>query len=98
MAYNDKVSVVIKWYKIENWFYRHKMKVMAKIIYHLIQIIFGCTIPYSAVLEKGVNIGHFHGIVLHQDCKIGSGTMIYQNVTIGGRNNKTHCVIGKNCV
>lgn len=98
MKYNDKKSIVIKYYKVENWFYRHKMKIFAKIVYHLIQLLFGCTIPYSVELEDGVNIAHFHGIVLHQNTKIGKGTVIYQNVCIGGRNGKGGAIIGNNCI
>jgi len=88
MEYKEKESIAIKMYRIERWFYTHKLKIFAKIFYHLIQILLGCTIPYSTILEKGVNIAHFHGIVLHQKCKIGSGTIIYQNVCVGGRNGK----------
>lgn len=88
MEYTDKQSVVIKYYNASRWCYLHKLKILAKLIYHLIQILFGCTIPYSAVLEKGVNIAHFHGIVIHQKSKIGANTIIYQNVCIGGRNGK----------
>lgn len=84
MEYNDKESVVIRWYRVERWMYEKGLKVIAKIIYHLIQILFGCTIPYSVVIEKGVNIAHFHGIVFHQKSKIGAGTVIYQNVCLGG--------------
>lgn len=98
MEYKDKISVVIKWYRLENYFYTHKMRFIAQIIYHLMQILFGCTIPYSAVLEEGVNIGHFHGIVIHQKSRIGANTLIYQNVTLGGRNGKGGPIIGKNCI
>lgn len=98
MEYTNKESIVIKFYKIERWFYVHKMKILAKIVYHLIQILFGCTIPYSTILEKGVNIAHFHGIVIHQKTKIGKGSIIYQNVCVGGRNGKGGAIIGENCI
>ncbi len=93
-----KESIAIKFYRLERWFYVHKMKIIAKIIYHFMQIILGCTIPYTAILEKGVDIAHFHGIVIHHKSKIGRGTIIYQNVCIGGRNGKGGAIIGENCV
>lgn len=98
MKYKDKKSVVIKYYNLSHWFYKHKMKILAKILYHIIQLLFGCTIPYSAELKKGVNIAHFHGIVIHQDTTIGAGTIIYQNVCIGGRNGTGGAIIGENCI
>ena len=57
----------------------------------------GCSIPPQVVMEKGVNIAHFHGIVIHPDTIIKKGTMIYQNVTLGGRNGETGIRIGENC-
>lgn len=98
MEYTDKQSIAIKFYKIEKWFYKHRMKFLAKIIYHFMQILLGCTIPYSAKIEKGVKIAHFHGIVIHQKSEIGEGTLIYQNVCIGGRNGQGGATIGKNCI
>lgn len=98
MKYTDKESIAIKFYRIERWFYVHKLKILAKIVYHFMQILLGCTIPYSAVLEKGVNIAHFHGIVIHQNSKIGTETLIYQNVCIGGRNGKGGATIGERCI
>lgn len=98
MPYRDKVSVVIKWYKAERFFYNHNMRIVAQLIFHIMQILFSCSIPYSAELEDGVNIGHFHGIVIHQKSKIGANTLIYQNVTLGGRNGQGGPTIGKNCI
>lgn len=98
MEYTDKESIAIKFYRLERWCYVHKMKILAKMIYHLMQMLLSCTIPYSAILEKGVNIAHFHGIVIHQKSKIGEGTLIYQNVCIGGRNGKGGATIGERCI
>lgn len=98
MEYTNKEFIAIKFYKAERWCYTHNLKLFAKIIYHLMQILLGCTIPYSALLEEGVNIAHFHGIVIHQNSKIGAKTIIYQNVCIGGRNGSGGAIIGQNCI
>lgn len=98
MEYKNKISIVMKWYKIERWAYLHKFNLLATFIYHVMQILFGCTIPYSVDLRKGVNIAHFHGIVMHQNSVVDENTLIYSNVCLGGRNGKGGPVIGKNCV
>ena len=97
MKYKDKTSIAIKFYKIERFFYLHKLTFISQIIYHLIQLILGCTIPYSTILEEGVNIAHFHGIVINQKAIIKKGTVIYQNVTIGG-DSKGAPIVGENCI
>lgn len=91
----DKVSIVIKFYKVMRWFWSHNMTILAKIMWRLIHILFACYIPPTTVLEDGVVIAHGVGIVLHQSSVIGAGTVIYQNVTVGsGKGPK----IGKNCI
>lgn len=93
-----KYSIVIYFYRKMHWLYCKGARRCASLIYHMIQILFGCSIPPSVVLETGVDIPHYHGIVIHQDTVVGSGTLIYQNVTIGGRNGETGVTIGENCV
>lgn len=84
MPYKERSSIAIKFYRMERFFYLHKMKSVAQVIYHMMQMVLGCTIPYSAELDGGVNIAHFHGIVIHHKSSVGENTVIYQNVTLGG--------------
>ena len=93
-----KKSIVIRWYNVEHWCYTHHLKIMSTIIYHLIQLLFGCTIPPKVILGEGVNIPHYHGIVIHQDTVIHEDTIIYQNVTIGGNGKTWGAEIGKRCI
>lgn len=93
-----KKSAVIPFYRFEHYLYKKGLRRSAKIVYHLMQFIFGCTIPPE--VEMGgvdVDIPHYHGIVLHHTTVIGSNTLIYQNVTVGGRNGEFGAVIGNNC-
>lgn len=92
-----KKSIVIKWYKLEHWLYIHHLKMLSQIVYHIMQILFGCSIPPKVILERGVDFPHFHGIVIHQDTIIHENTLIFQNVTIGGGSSGYGCEIGKNC-
>lgn len=98
MRYKEKTSIVVKFYRLSRWFYNKNAIFIARIIYHSIQLIFGCTIPYSADLRKGVNFAHYHGIVIHQSTIVGENSLIYQNVCLGGRNGEKGPIIGKNCI
>jgi len=59
----------------------------------LIEIICGISISYSAQIGKGLYIGHFGGIFIHGDVKIGECCNISQGVSIGlgGRGKKIGC-------
>lgn len=74
------------------------MKLLSTFFYHIMQVIFSCSIPPKVQFDKGVRIPHPHGIVIHQDTTIGSGTTIFQNVTIGGGNKGYGATIGQNCL
>lgn len=89
----DKISVVIKVYRISRFLYTHHCKFLAKIFYAFNYIFFNCVIPPSAVLKEGCNIAHGVGIVIHHQAVIGENTKIYQNVTIGSK----PISIGKGC-
>ena len=91
----NKTSIVIKFYRREHWLWNHKFRLLAKFYWRLIYILFSCHIPPTVEMEKGVNIAHGVGIVIHQNSKIGEGTIIYQNVTIGSGHGP---IIGKNCI
>lgn len=96
----DKVSILIKWYRIYRFLWIHHFELVSKIIYKLAYLILGCTIPPTAQLGKGVNVAHPIGIVVHQNAIIGDNTIIYQNVTIGRRNGdmEESPIIGSNCI
>lgn len=91
-------GLAIKFYRVERWFYTHHMHILAKVVFRTMQILLGCTIPYTCEIEKDVEIAHFHGIVFNHKLKIGEGSVIYQNVTLGGINGQFGPIIGKNCI
>ncbi len=96
----EKVSILKKLYNLYRWLYLHKMKLASIILYKVTFFMFGCTIPPTVDLGKGVNFGHPIGIVIHQDAIVGSNTLIYQNVTIGRKDTTSQkCpTIGRDCV
>ena len=76
---------VNRWHKRAKWLYNHKVPILPKLIHKMMRIIFACDLPFTS--DIGENVGFFHnglGVVIHRHAKIGSGSKIYQNVTIGG--------------
>ncbi len=59
---------------------------------------FCCEIPWKFLKRKDLYFPHPIGIVISEQTKIGSGTIIYSNVVIGGKNRDSlaYPVIGKN--
>lgn len=96
----EKVSILIKCYRVYRFFWVNHMEFISNVIYKMVYLIFGCTIPPTSKLGKGVNVAHPIGIVVHQNAVIGDNTIIYQNVTIGRRNGNLEesPVIGNNCI
>lgn len=79
----DKVGIAMAMYRVESFLYVHHLRVLAKIMYHLMHLSFGCVIPPSVLIGSGTKIAHAVGIVIHHKAEIGRDCTIYQNVTIG---------------
>lgn len=88
-------GIALKIYNISRRLYLKKYYRLSKLFYFINYIFLGCVIPASTEVEDGCVIAHSTGIVIHQWSKIGKGTTIYQNVTIGNANGPK---IGCNCV
>lgn len=78
-----KCGAIMRFYRVERFLYTHHMKLLSKLIYRLIQLVFNCVIPPSVSIGKNTQIVHGVGIVMHHTAIIGSGCIICQNVTIG---------------
>ncbi|WRH66498.1 MAG: serine O-acetyltransferase [Planktothrix sp. GU0601_MAG3] len=73
------------------------LKTLGFIWHKIIEMIAGIDIPSKTQIGQGFYIGHFGGIIINQDVKIGENCNISQGVTIGvgGRGEKSGCpVIG----
>ena len=53
------------------------------VVQKITEILTGISIPFIAVIGKGLYIGHFGGIVLHLDSVLGEYCNLSQGVTIG---------------
>lgn len=78
-------------YRISNSIYKSTMPNLFKKILlmfsvffqKMIEVLTGISIPYSAAIGERFYIGHFGGIVINSDAKIGQNCNISQGVTIG---------------
>ena len=90
-------SKIIKFYRLSHKLYSKKVPFIPKVMTRLIRIFFSAEIPSSCVLGKGVQLKHGGlGIVIHDEAIIGENTIIYQHVTIGGREHRGTPIIGSN--
>ncbi len=73
-------------------------KGLAFLLFKLMEITTGISLPASAQIGKGFYVGHFGYIILHSDVVIGENCSIGPGVVIGtrGQGNKGAPVIGDN--
>ncbi len=97
-------SVIL--YRVSNFFYRHKLSIISKVIWFINRVIFSVDIDYRAQIGDNFMLVHGLGIVIGCDVKIGKNVKIYQGVTLGGcgkireENGEilTQPIIGDNCI
>jgi serine O-acetyltransferase len=61
------------------------LRFLAFLFFKIIEMTTGISIPASAEIGKGFYVGHFGGIVLHSDVKMGENCSIGPGVLIGTR-------------
>jgi serine O-acetyltransferase len=84
------------WYRVMNRCYNKNIPILPGIIMRYIRVIYSCELPYKCKLGRGVILKHNGlGVVIHPNAIIGDETLIYQNVSIAGRNNRGVPNIGK---
>jgi len=57
--------------------------VLTRFIYGRMQMRYGLNIPYSMSIGPGLLIGHYGGVVVNQDVKIGKNCNLNHGVTLG---------------
>lgn len=86
-------------YRKANWFYRHGMFTLARIISQHARNKTGIEIHPGATIGKGLFIDHGMGVVIGETAVIGDNCLIYQGVTLGGTGKdkgKRHPTLGDN--
>lgn len=89
----------IRAYRKSNWFYRHDMKFIARLISQFSRLATGIEIHPGATIGKNFFIDHGMGVVIGETAIIGDNCTLYQNVTLGGTgkdNGKRHPTLGDN--
>ena len=91
----------LSWHRAAAFFYKIKLKLLARIISQMAKFFTGIEIHPAAKIAPGVFIDHGAGVVIGETAEVGEGTVIYQGCTLGGTGKETgkrHPTVGKNCV
>lgn len=72
------------YYRVANWFYRHKMRAGARFVSQWARFWTGIEIHPGATIGKRFVIDHGMGIVIGETAEIGDDVLLYQGVTLGG--------------
>ena len=92
-----KESKVMRLYRKAHRSYLKGKYRRAKVYQKLIHLMFSAEIPCSVKMGENVDLKHGGlGVVIHDDAVIGAGTVIFQNVTIGGMPDGGVPIIGEN--
>lgn len=71
-------------YRFGNFLHRKSVPILPKVVTYVNRLVFGCYLPATAELGRGVALGYWGiGVVVHGRAVIGAGTLVRQNVTIG---------------
>lgn len=78
--------MLIHWYRLANWLYRHHIPFLPKFLWEIMYVLFNSSLPASCTIGKGTVLAYGGiGIVVHARAVIGRNCMIGQNTTIGGK-------------
>ncbi|WP_212668793.1 serine acetyltransferase [Pseudoalteromonas sp. NBT06-2] len=86
--------IAIRWYRYgqsvdlmnDGWIKKLNLKVYW-LIFHILEVILGISIPKSVKAGGGLRIYHFGNIFIHRNAKLGDNCTLRQGVTIGNRYN-----------
>ena len=91
----------LSWHRWANRLYRMHLKLLARVTSQWAKFLTGVEIHPAAKIAPGVFIDHGQGVVIGETAEVGTGTVIYQNCTLGGTGKETgkrHPTIGEHCV
>lgn len=92
-----KEQKFVKLLRFKNYLYHKKLPFISQLFDYITRFLFSCDIPSAVKMGKGIIFAHYGlGVVMHRRTIIGNNVKIYQNVTIGSRNNMGPPIIGDN--
>jgi len=86
-------------HKISHFFYKRKLKLLARLVSQIARFFTGIEIHPGAVIGKRLFIDHGFGVIIGETTIIGDDVTLYQGVTLGGTGKETgkrHPTIGNN--
>ncbi len=90
-------------YRFGNWSWRlrtpvvrHLCKLLYMLLLPLVRMYSGVQIHPCARIGEGLVIGHFGGVVICRECKIGDQCVLHHNVSIVTTNSRRAAQIGDN--
>lgn len=89
----------VLYHRVSHFFYRHKLKFIARFVSQLGRFFTGVEIHPGATIGRGLLIDHGMGVVIGETAEVGDNCTIYQGVTLGGTGKdvgKRHPTIGNN--
>ena len=91
--------LILVFYRMSNWFYRHSLFFIARMVSQMGRFLTGIEIHPGAKIGKRLFIDHGMGIVIGETAEIGNDCTIYHQVTLGGTGKdvlKRHPTVGNN--
>lgn len=88
-------------HKLAHLLYRLRLPIIPRIFNYISRFLTGIDIHPGAKIAPGVFIDHGAGVVIGETAIVGTGSLIFQGVTLGGTGKETgkrHPTIGKNVV
>ncbi|TGM37530.1 serine O-acetyltransferase [Leptospira biflexa] len=88
-------------HKLAHLLYRLRLPIIPRLFNYFSRFLTGIDIHPGAKIAPGVFIDHGAGVVIGETAIIGTGSLIFQGVTLGGTGKETgkrHPTIGKNVV
>ncbi|MEF8837138.1 MAG: serine O-acetyltransferase [Candidatus Bipolaricaulota bacterium] len=76
-------------HRVSNFFWRHHLKLLGRIISHIARFLTGVEIHPGAEIGSGIFIDHGSGVVIGETAEIGEDVLIYQGVVLGGTSKDT---------
>ena len=71
-------------HRIAHWFWKHQLKLLARLISEFSRFTTGIEIHPGATIGRRLFIDHGMGVVMGETTEIGDDVLIYQGVTLGG--------------
>lgn len=91
------MSKVLRCYRLANRLHLAGWRRSARVVSKYIRLVFSAEIPASCTLGKGVVLKHGAlNVVIHDNAVVGDNTVIFHNVTIGGRGGLGPPIVGRN--